>query len=38
MTSDEIDKNYYIKVAEYMPTILPQPTLKIIKWSSGEDP
>ena len=38
MTDDEIDKDYYVNVAELMPQPLPRPTLKIIKWSSGEDP
>ena len=39
MTNTEtIDKKYYKKVAEYMPTKLPRPTLKITHYPSGEDP
>ena len=38
MTNDEIDYNYYIKVADLMPTPLPQPRIKIIHYPSGEDP
>jgi hypothetical protein len=38
MSDDEIDLKYYIKVAEYMPTPLPRPNIKIIHYPSGEDP
>ena len=38
MTNDEIDYNYYIKVADLMPTPLPRPSIKIIHFASGEDP
>ena len=39
---DKIDEKYYINVAQLMenntPTILPRPNIKIIHYSSGEDP
>ena len=38
MTDDEIDKDYYVNVAELMPNPLPRPTIKIISIPSGEDP
>ena len=38
MTDDEIDKDYYVNVAELMPNLLPRPQLKIIFFPSGEDP
>ena len=42
MTDDEIDKKYYINVADLMenntPIVLPRPTIKIIHYPSGEDP
>ena len=38
MNENEIDKNYYINVAELMPQRIPRPHMKIISWSSGEDP
>ena len=38
MTDDEIDKDYYVNVAELMPNPLPRPAIKIISIPSGEDP
>lgn len=38
MTDDEIDKDYYVNVAELMPIPLPRPAIKIISIPSGEDP
>ena len=36
--TDEIDENYYRNVADYIPVLLPRPTIKIIFFPSGEDP
>ena len=36
--TDEIDKDYYVNVAELMPQPLPRPSIKIIHFASGEDP
>jgi hypothetical protein len=37
-TTDTIDENYYVNVKDLMPPIILRPRLKIISWSSGEDP
>ena len=38
MNDDEIDKDYYVNVAELMPTPQPRPSIKINHYPSGEDP